>query len=199
MQTRILNKPTLVSTIWPTASESTLRTLLLVVFGSLLLTVSAKISVPFYPVPLTMQTFAVLVIGMAFGPHLAIATVGVYLLQGAFGLPVFAGTPAKGIGWAYMIGPTGGYLLGFLIAAGVVSFLAQRGFDRSFARTLVAMFIGTATIYVPGFAWLAGIIGADKAWTLGVQPFLLADGFKIVLAAIVLPAAWKLVGRKSDS
>jgi len=199
MQTPTLTQPTLLSALWPSAPESTLRTLLLVVAGSILLTVSAKVSVPFYPVPMTMQIFAVLVIGMAFGPHLAIATVGVYLLQGAFGLPVFSGTPAKGIGWAYMVGPTGGYLLGFLLATGVVAFLAQRGFDRSFGLTLVAMFIGTVVVYVPGFLWLAGLIGADKAWTFGVQPFLLADAFKILLAAIVLPAAWKFVGRKSGT
>ena len=188
-------RPTLISVTWPAAQSSAVRTLLLVVAGTALLTLSAKVNIPFYPVPMTMQTFAVLVVGMAFGPSLAIATVGLYLLQGALGLPVFSGTPARGIGWAYMIGPTGGYLLGFLVASGIVGVLAQRGFDRSFGMTLAAMTVGTLVIFTFGFAWLAGLIGMEKAWTFGVEPFLLAAAFKILLAALVLPMAWKLGGR----
>ena len=188
-------RPTLISVTWPAAQSSAVRTLLLVVAGTALLTLSAKVNIPFYPVPMTMQTFAVLVVGMAFGPSLAIVTVGLYLLQGALGLPVFSGTPARGIGWAYMMGPTGGYLLGFLVASGVVGVLAQRGFDRSFGMTLAAMTVGTLVIFTFGFAWLAGLIGMEKAWTFGVEPFLLAAAFKIVLAALVLPIAWKLGGR----
>ena len=188
-------RPTLLSVTWPAAQSSAVRTLLLVVAGTALLTLSAKVNIPFYPVPMTMQTFAVLVVGMAFGPSLAIATVGLYLLQGALGLPVFSGTPARGIGWAYMMGPTGGYLLGFLVASGIVGVLAQRGFDRSFGMTLAAMTVGTFVIFIFGFAWLAGLIGMEKAWTFGVEPFLLAAAFKILLAALILPVAWKLVGR----
>ena len=188
-------RPTLISVTWPAAQSSAVRTLLLVVAGTALLTLSAKVNIPFYPVPMTMQTFAVLVVGMAFGPSLAIVTVVLYLLQGALGLPVFSGTPARGIGWAYMMGPTGGYLLGFLVASGVVGVLAQRGFDRSFGMTLAAMTVGTLVIFTFGFAWLAGLIGMEKAWTFGVEPFLLAAAFKIVLAALVLPIAWKLGGR----
>ena len=188
-------RPTLLSVTWPAAQSSAVRTLLLVVAGTALLTLSAKVSIPFYPVPMTMQTFAVLVVGMAFGPSLAIATVGLYLLQGALGLPVFSGTPARGIGWAYMMGPTGGYLLGFLVASGIVGVLGQRGFDRSFEMTLAAMTAGTVVIFIFGFAWLAGLIGMEKAWTFGVEPFLLAAAFKILLAALVLPMAWKLGGR----
>lgn len=188
-------RPTLLSVTWPAAQSSAVRTLLLVVAGTALLTLSAKVNIPFYPVPMTMQTFAVLVVGMAFGPSLAIVTVGLYLLQGALGLPVFSGTPARGIGWAYMMGPTGGYLLGFLVASGVVGVLAQRGFDRSFGMTLAAMTVGTFVIFILGFAWLAGLIGMEKAWTFGVEPFLLAAAFKILLAALVLPMAWKLGGR----
>ena len=187
--------PTLLSVTWPTAHPSLLRAFILVVAGSTLLTLSAKINVPFYPVPMTMQTFVVLVISMAFGPVLAIATVGVYLLQGMLGLPVFAGTPARGIGWAYMVGPTGGYLLGFLIASGLLGVFARRGFDRSFAMTLVAMTAGTLVIYIPGFLWLWAFIGAEKAWMFGVGPFLPAAACKILLAALVLPTAWKLIGR----
>ena len=188
-------RPTLLSVTWPAAQSSAVRTLLLVVAGTALLTLSAKVNIPFYPVPMTMQTFAVLVVGMAFGPSLAIATVGLYLLQGALGLPVFSGTPARGIGWAYMMGPTGGYLLGFLVASGIVGVLGQRGFDRSFEMTLAAMTAGTVVIFIFGFAWLAGLIGMEKAWTFGVEPFLLAAAFKILLAALVLPMAWKLGGR----
>ena len=111
-------QPTLISTLWP-AGEKTgaLRLVLLAVVGSILLTISAKVQVPFWPVPMTMQTFVVLAIGMAYGPALGMATVALYLAQGAFGLPVFAGTPEKGIGLAYMAGPTGGYLAGFVAAA----------------------------------------------------------------------------------
>ncbi len=192
-------QPTLLSVAWPAAQSSLLRKLLLMVSGTALLTLSAKMNIPFYPVPMTMQTFAVLVIGMAFGPSLAIATVGLYLLQGFLGLPVFSGTPERGIGWAYMMGPTGGYLLGFLLASGIIGVLARRGFDRSFAMTLSAMVMGTFVIFALGFAWLAGLIGAENAWTFGVQPFLLAAVFKILLAALILPLTWKLLGSRSST
>ena len=172
------------------------RTVLLVTFGAAVLTLSAKVNIPFYPVPMTMQTFAVLVIGMAFGPSPAIGTVGLYIVLGALGLPVFSGTPERGIGWAYMAGPTGGYLLGFIVASGIVGGLAQRGYDRSFAMTLASMTLGMLVVYIFGFVWLAGLIGVEKAWTFGVQPFLIADAFKILLAAIVLPIAWFLVGKR---
>ena len=189
---------TLLSATWPAAQKSAVRIVALVIAGAALLTLSAKVNIPFYPVPMTMQTFAVLVIGMAFGPALAIGTVGLYLMLGALGLPVFSGTPERGIGWAYMAGPTGGYLLGFIVASGIVGGLAQRGYDRSFAMTLASMTLGMLVIYIFGFVWLAGLIGVEKAWTFGVQPFLIADVFKILLAAIVLPIAWFLV-RRSDS
>ena len=115
---------TLAEALWPASSGDVLRNGLLVVAGSLLLTLSAKINVPFYPVPMTMQTLAALVIGVAFGWRLGAATVTFYLVQGAFGLPVFAGTPEKGIGLAYLMGPTGGYLIGFAVAAALVGWLA---------------------------------------------------------------------------
>ena len=119
-----------------------LRLMLLAVAGSLLLWASAKINVPFWPVPMTMQTFVVLGLGAAFGWRLGMATVALYLLEGAFGLPVFAGTPEKGIALAYMTGPTGGYLAGFVLAAGVTGWLAERGFDRNYLTTAAAMLIG---------------------------------------------------------
>ena len=185
--------PTLSAVLWPDrAASRVLRAVVLMVAGSLLLTLSAKVQVPFWPVPMTMQTFAVLVIGMAFGWRLGAATVLLYLAEGAVGLPVFS----KGGGFAYLAGPTGGYLIGFVVAAALVGWLAERGWDRAPLRTLVAMFLGIAVIYLFGVAWLTTLIGFEKAIAAGVVPFLAADAFKIVLAAAVLPMAWKLVGSR---
>ncbi|MXX90640.1 MAG: biotin transporter BioY [Boseongicola sp. SB0677_bin_26] len=170
-----------------------MKFLLLAVMGSLALWLSAKIQVPFYPVPITMQTFVVLVVGMAFGWRLGTATVLLYLAEGALGLPVFAGTPERGTGLAYMAGPTGGYLLGFAFAAAAVGWLAQRGWDRRVATTLAAMVLGTAIIYVPGLIWLGMEIGWDKpVLDLGLWPFLAGDAFKAALAALALPSIWRL-------
>lgn len=193
---------TLAAALWPSQGwlsdmNGVLRATLLAVAGSLLLYASAKVQVPFYPVPITMQTFAVLVIGMAYGWRLGGATVAFYLAQGAVGLPVFAGTPEKGLGLAYMAGPTGGYLLGFLLAAVAVGWLAGRGWDRSVVKTLAAMTLGTAIIFVPGVLYLGALIGWDKpVLDFGLYPFLWGAVFKIGLAAAVLPLAWKAVSRR---
>lgn len=181
------------------AGETSLLQKAAVVFaGSLLLWASAKVQIPFYPVPLTMQTFAVLAIGAALGWRLGLATVLLYLAEGAAGLPVFAGTPEKGIGLAYIMGPTGGYLLGYLPAAALCGWLAERGWDRSVALTALAMLAGTVMIYLPGLLWLGAIVGWDKpvlAW--GLTPFLLGDLLKLGLASAALPLVWRLVGRNS--
>lgn len=181
------------------AGETSLLQKAAVVFaGSLLLWASAKVQLPFYPVPLTMQTFAVLAIGAALGWRLGLATVLLYLAEGAAGLPVFAGTPEKGIGLAYMMGPTGGYLLGYLPAAAVCGWLAERGWDRNVALTALAMLAGTVMIYLPGLLWLGAVVGWDKpvlAW--GLTPFLLGDLLKLGLASAALPLVWRLVGRNS--
>lgn len=181
------------------AGETSLLQKAAVVFaGSLLLWASAKVQLPFYPVPLTMQTFAVLAIGAALGWRLGLATVLLYLAEGAAGLPVFAGTPEKGIGLAYMMGPTGGYLLGYLPAAALCGWLAERGWDRSVALTALAMLAGTVTIYLPGLLWLGAVVGWDKpvlAW--GLTPFLLGDLLKLGLASAALPLVWRLVGRNN--
>jgi biotin transport system substrate-specific component len=177
--------------------QSQLVKAMLVAAGSLLLWASAKVQIPFYPVPLTMQTFAVLVVGAALGWRMAMATVALYLLEGAAGLPVFAGTPEKGIGLAYMAGPTGGYLFGYLLAAPAVGWLAERGWDRHAITTAIAMLAGNLLIYVPGLLWLGSVVGWDKpvlAW--GLTPFLLGDLTKLALAAAVLPASWMLIGGK---
>jgi biotin transport system substrate-specific component len=147
--------PTIADAIWPARQNEFLRNAALTVFGFCLLTLSAKIQVPLWPVPISMQTFAVLVIGIAYGWRLGAATVLAYLIAGASGLPVFAGTPERGIGLLYMMGPTGGFLAGFLIAAAVVGYLAEQGWDRSFFKTGAAMVIGHAIISLAGVVWLA--------------------------------------------
>ena len=187
--------PTLADAVWRSDRTSALlRNAILAVLGSALLWASAKVQIPFYPVPMTMQTFVVLALGMAYGWRLGAATLGLYLLEGAFGLPVFAGTPEKGIGLAYIAGPTGGYLVGFLLAAAACGWLAERGWDRSVAKTAAAMLIGNVVIYLPGLLWLGALVGWDKpvlAW--GLTPFLLGDLTKLALAAVVLPAIWSRV------
>lgn len=175
-----------------------IRNVLLAVAGSIALWISAKVQIPFFPVPMTLQTLVVLVIGMAYGWRLGAATIALYLAQGAMGLPVFAGTPEKGIGLAYMIGPTGGFLLGFLLAAVAVGYLAERGWDRNIFTTAGAMLVGNALIYVPGLFWLASIIGWDKSIEFGIVPFLLADLFKLILAALFMPLIWNVIKKKRD-
>ena len=189
--------PTLAGTLWPAGkANALLRGAVLAVAGTALLTVSAKIQIPFYPVPMTLQTFVVLALGMAYGWRLGGATLLLYLAEGAAGLPVFAGTPEKGIGLAYMLGGTGGYLAGFVLAAAVCGWLAERGWDRNLVRTAAAMLIGNAVIYVPGLLWLGGLYGWDKPileW--GLTPFLFGDLAKLALATAVLPLAWRWLGR----
>ena len=187
------NSITLAGALWPArdaARSEWLRRAALVVFGSAALTVSAKIQVPFWPVPFTMQTLVVLLAGMALGWRLGAATVALYLAQGALGLPVFA----KGGGLAYFAGPTGGYLLGFLAAAALTGWLAERGWGKSMASTFAAMLAGTAVIYACGLSWLAYLIGAEKAVAGGLVPFLISDGLKMIIAAILMPACWRLAG-----
>lgn len=169
-----------------------------IVAASLLLGLSAKISVPFYPVPLTMQTFVVIGLGLALGPARGGAAVLLYLVEGASGLPVFAGTPEKGIGLAYMMGPTGGYLLGYLPAVLLGGWLAVRGWDRSPVTAMAAALMAGAVIYGPGLLWLGTLIGFDKpVLALGLYPFILGDIIKAMLAALLFPMAWKAVEVKA--
>jgi biotin transport system substrate-specific component len=193
MNTAALPTNTLAKTLLP-IDNAVVRNLILAIVGSLALWVSAKLSIPFWPVPLTMQTLVVLVIGMAFGARLGAATVLLYLAEGAVGLPVFSGTPEKGIGLAYMMSTTGGYLVGFVLAAGAVGFLAERGWDRSPVKTALAMVLGNILIYMTGLLWLGTIVGWDKpvlAW--GLTPFLAGDAVKIAAAAVLMPLVWRLV------
>ncbi|MEO0937042.1 MAG: biotin transporter BioY [Pseudomonadota bacterium] len=168
----------------------------LVVLGVAALAIAAKIKVPMWPVPITMGTFAVLTIGAAYGARLGLVTILAYMIVGALGFDVFAGSSAEAFGWSYMIGGTGGYLVGYVLATVALGVLAQRGWDRSVLWMALAMLIGNALIYVPGLLWLGELYGWDKpilAW--GLTPFLVGDAIKLALAALILPAAWKLVGR----
>jgi biotin transport system substrate-specific component len=187
---------TLAQTAWPAATPAA-RNIVLALAGTLLLWLSAKVHIPFWPVPLTMQTFVVLVLGMAYGWKLGGATMLLYLAEGAAGLPVFSGTPERGIGLAYMAGPTGGYLAGFVAGAALCGWLAGKGWDRSAWRTAVAMSLGHLVILALGWAWLATLIGPAQAYAAGVAPFYVATVAKTALAVVALPLAWKLISPPS--
>ena len=178
----------------PGRENSLVKNVILAVAGSLVLWLSAKIQIPFYPVPMTMQTFVVLVIGMVYGWKLGAATILLYLAEGAAGLPVFAGTPEKGIGLAYMMGGTGGYLIGFVLAAALCGWLARLGWDKNVGTTAAAMFLGNVVIYIPGILWLGILFGWDKPiFEWGLIPFIPGDLLKLALAAVTLPLIWKIV------
>lgn len=197
MSLNTLTSQTLIDAIWKTPASSQIKNIVLALVGSLAIWITAKIQIPFYPVPVTMQTLVVLIIGMAYGPKLGTATLLIYFAQGALGLPVFAGTPEKGIGIAYMFGPTGGYLFGFIPAVILVGYLAKRGWDRSSVKTFIAMVLGNIVIYSFGLLWLGTVLGWDKPileW--GLTPFLLGDVLKISIATLVLPGIWKVIGNR---
>ena len=167
-----------------------IKNLLIALIGTVLLAISAKIKIPFYPVPMTMQTLVVLIIGVGFGWKLGVATISLYLFEGIIGLPVFSGTPEKGIGLVYFTGPTMGYLLGFLIAA----FLAGKfNFDNNLIKNFLKLTFATSFIYILGMFWLGTLIGWDKPiFKLGAQPFLLAELFKILLATFAINQVKKI-------
>ena len=166
-------------------SENTkiLKYLLIIFIGSIILTISSKIKIPFYPVPMTMQTFVVLFLGMSFGYKIGIATVGFYLLEGIIGLPVFSNSPEKGIGIIYFTGPTMGYLIGFLFATFLSGYF---NFKVNILYTFFKLIISVSVIYILGVFWLGNLIGWDKPiMQLGVTPFLLAELFKVSILAIL--------------
>jgi biotin transport system substrate-specific component len=169
----------------------------LAILGTLLLTLSAKTKVVLGPVDMSLQTLAVLLIGAAFGMRLAVATLLLYLAEGAALLPVFQGTPEKGIGIAYMLGSTGGYLAGFVVMAAIAGWATDNGWGRNIVKLLAAMLVAEVVMMAMGFGWLAGLIGAEKAWQFGVLPFIVPDLVKVALAALLYPAAHSLVvGRR---
>ncbi len=169
---------------------------LAVVVSSLLLWASAKVQLPFWPVPMTLQTLAVLAIAGALGRRLGLAAVALYLAEGAAGLPVFAGAPERGLGLAYMAGPTGGYLLGFLLAALIVGSLAGRGPAARPAGLFLLMLAGLAAVHIPGALWLARFVGPENAIAFGVAPFVPGDVLKAAVVAFALPAFWRFRARR---
>ena len=166
------------------------KIILVAILGTLLLTISAKIKIPFYPVPMTMQTFVVLFLGITLGPKIGLLTISLYLFEGIFGLPVFAGTPEKGIGLIYFTGPTMGYLIGFLVA---VYFAGSFKYDKGIINTFLKLIFSLSFIYIFGMIWLGTLIGWDKPiFKLGSQPFLLAELFKMLLLLFLIPALLKI-------
>jgi len=161
------------------------KLILISALGTLLLTISAKIKIPFYPVPMTMQTFVVLFLGITLGSKIGLLTITLYLFEGVFGLPVFAGTPEKGIGLVYFTGPTMGYLIGFLFA---VYFSGSFKYDKGLINSFLKLIFSVSFIYIFGLIWLGTLIGWDKPlFKLGAQPFLLAELFKILLLLFLIP------------
>ena len=158
--------------------------------GSILLAISSKVKIPFYPVPMTMQTLVVIVIGIAFGWKLGLATISLYLFEGILGMPVFSGTPEKGVGLIYFTGPTMGYLIGFLVAV----FLAGKFvYNNNLIQNFLKILLATSFIYLLGVIWLGSLIGWDKPiFKLGVQPFLLAELFKILIATFAIKQILKI-------
>ena len=160
------------------------RSLFVALLGTILLAISSKIRIPFYPVPMTMQTLVILIIGIGFGWKLGIATVLLYLFEGMIGLPVFSGTPEKGIGLVYFTGPTMGYLIGFIIT---VFFAGKFNYNDNLIVNFLKLTFATSFIYILGMLWLGGLIGWEKPiFKLGAQPFLLAETFKILLATLTI-------------
>ncbi|MEO0359020.1 MAG: biotin transporter BioY [Pseudomonadota bacterium] len=204
------NSPVLADAILPTEGQAKfVKQIALFVAGIAALWASAKFQVATQPVETTLQLLVVMVIGASYGPRLAFATVAGYVALGLYGLPVFAGTPHKGIGLAYILGPTGGYILGFMIAAYVVGLLAKAGWDRNPISMAGAMAVGILCVYIPGVIWLssgfnllASLAGQDSfmgyGWAnwyaYGVKTFIWVDALKLVVAVVAFPLIWKLVG-----
>jgi biotin transport system substrate-specific component len=204
-----LDARTLAAALWTPARVSPLlRGAALALAGSLFVALCAQITVPLWPVPVTGQTFAVLSVGLVCGWRIGGAALLLYLVEGAIGLPFFAGGKA---GWAAVVGPSGGYIWGFVLAAALVGYLAERGWDRNVPRTALAMLLGNIVLYVPGLIWLAmfyagpgqeyiAATGATTAWgaaiAAGLTPFLVGDLLKLLLAACLIPAVWALLKRR---
>jgi biotin transport system substrate-specific component len=206
MQSQVPGRAALAETLLPEGAARLISSILLVVAGTMVLAIAAKIKVPFYPVPMTLQTLAVLGIAATYGSRLAVITVLAYLAEGALGLPVFTNTPPAVAGPAYFMGPTGGFLVGFVVMAGIVGAAADRGWGRSFPKLLGAMLVADVVMLALGFAWLAWFatlssgatgLGVASAFSAGVAPFLLGDLLKVVLAAAAVPAVWRLFDRRA--
>ncbi|MGB3501972.1 MAG: biotin transporter BioY [Mesorhizobium sp.] len=169
----------------------------LVIGGTLILTVAAKTKVPLGLVDINLGTLAIMGLGIAYGWRLALVTLLAYFAEGAAGLPVFQGTPERGIGLAYMMGSTGGYLVGYMALAVIAGFAADRGWDRNPLKLGAALLAGSAIVLALGYTWLATLIGPEKAWLGGVAPFVYGDLVKVALASAAAPAIWSLINRKA--
>lgn len=191
-----MRTPVLIDTLGPSDGTALrIKQVVLVLLGIAVLAVCAKIRIPMWPVPVTMGTFGVLAIGAAYGPRLGLTTLLGYLAVGALGFNVFAGSSATENGLSYMMGTTGGYLVGYVLAAGLLGMLARRGWDRDIRLMAAALLLGNIAIYVPGLFWLGTLLGWDQPiLTWGLTPFLIGDALKLALAALVLPALWSMVG-----
>ena len=201
---------TLAGRLWPTSSLSLslnwTRTILLAIIGSMIVAISAQVSVPMLPVPMTLQTLAVLAVGAAYGARLGAITLALYAIEGAVGLPVFANFQAGLFLPTGEIIATGGFIIGFILAAGLVGYLVEKGWGSSILKLCAAMLLGAAIVYVPGLIWLVGWLIVMKgmvatsaiavAFTSGMLPFILGDIIKAVLAALAFPAAFSLLGRR---
>jgi biotin transport system substrate-specific component len=196
--------PNLVSLVWSDDRDAALRDVVRVIVGTALIAVAARISVPFYPVPMTLQTLAVALIAATYGFRLGTLTVLAYLGDGLLGLPVFANTPPAVAGPAYFLGTTGGFLVGFIALAAIVGLAVDRGAGRSIPKLFGALVVGEVVMFALGLAWLAWFatlasggtgIGFAKAWSAGVVPFLLGDLLKSAAVAMLVPAAWRAGGR----
>ncbi|MEO0393090.1 MAG: biotin transporter BioY [Pseudomonadota bacterium] len=202
MNTAVATSPTsttLMDRLIPVGDNNTaklLRGFLLTVIGAQLLWLSAKIQVPFWPVPMTMQTYAILALAGLAGWRVGFAMVALYLAQGAMGLPVFAGTPEKGIGWAYMVGPTGGYLLGFLIAGALAGAACQVKGRLRLLSVIIGMTLAHLLVFVPGILWLGGFMdgGLQAAFILNVTKFSAGTVLKTLLAIATVYGVWQLTG-----
>lgn len=207
MQSRASNRAALAPTLFPFAGNRIAQDVVLVLAGTALIAIAAKIKVPFYPVPMTLQTLAIMLIAATYGFRLGTLTVIAYLGEGLLGLPVFTNTPPSVAGPLYFLGPTGGFLLGFVLLAMLVGYAADRGCDRSISRLLAAVLAGEMVMFALGFVWLAWFaqlssgasgLGIATALAAGVTPFIWGDLLKAALAAFLVPAAWSLLKPADD-
>ena len=203
MQRDIAQRVTWVETVWPASgAKAWARAIVLMVVGTAALALAAKLKVPFYPVPMTLQTLVLPILAAAYGSRLAVATVLLYLAEGMMGLPVFTNTPPAAASPLYLLGPTGGYLIGFVLAAGLIGSLAERGADRGYVRLVLAMLAGSVIVFACGVFWLAFLaqmpggtgLGLEKAVAVGLMPFVIGDLVKTALAAAIIRAGWSLAG-----
>ena len=190
----------LAPSLLPLSANPPLQAVVLVLAGTAILTIAAKVQVPFYPVPMTLQTLAVMLLAATYGSRLAVATVLAYIGEGLIGFPVFANTPPQIAGPAYLVGPTAGFIWGWVVMAAIIGFAADRGDDRSTVKLLIALFIGDIVDFALGLLWLGAAVPklgySAKLLAAGLYPFVLADLLKIVLAALLVPAAWALFNRR---